>query len=202
MGGPKALLPIGEMTFLDYLLDSLRTAGVRPRYVVIRASYDTERMRAVCARGRARLVVNPDPDRGMLSSIHACLDEIERAEKRAARRAVTAVPLEESRGRARAEPLPFRVDALFVAPVDCPRVKPETIEMLATSFGVTRSPIVVPRYGDRRGHPTLFARRLFAELRAAPLDVGARAVVRAHAKDRLEVRVNDPAVLDDFDQPG
>jgi nicotine blue oxidoreductase len=63
------------------------------------------------------------------------------------------------------------------------------------------APVVVPRYGTRRGHPVLFAAALFDELRAAPLDVGARAVVRAHAAERLEVPVADAAILDDIDTP-
>ncbi len=181
MGSPKALHPIAGTTFLEMILASMRDAGVAPHFVVARAADDGPPMRAACARHDARLLVNPDPDRGMLSSIHVCLDEIARAEA-----ASSAAP---------------RLDALFVAPVDCPRVRAATIARLAESFAATRAPIVVPRFGDRRGHPTLFARALFAELRAAPLDVGARAVVRAHAADRLEVTVDDPAVLEDFDQP-
>lgn len=193
MGAPKALVPIAGTTFVEMLLASMREAGVAPRYVVARASDDAPTLRAACARHEARLLVNPDPDRGMLSSIHVCLDEIARAEGAGAR---DRARVERADAGARGS-----VDALFVAPVDCPRVRAATIARLVAAFAAARAPIVVPRFRDRRGHPALFARALFAELRAAPLEVGARAVVRAHAADRLEVAVDDPAVLEDFDGP-
>ncbi len=182
MGGPKALQPLDGRSFVEHILATMRDAGVAPRYVVGRDAAPA--LRAACARGGARLLVNPDPDRGMLSSIHVCLDAIGREE--AAERAPTGMAT---------------IDALFVAPVDCPRVRAATVATLVAAFARTGASIVVPRFGERRGHPTLFARALFAELRAAPLDVGARAVVRAHAPDRVEVSVDDPAVLDDFDRP-
>jgi CTP:molybdopterin cytidylyltransferase MocA len=181
MGAPKALLPLAGATFLETLLGSMRAAGAAPLFVVVRASDDGPPMRAACARHDARLLVNPDPDRGMISSIHVGLAEIARLEA--------------------ASPGGPRLDALFVAPVDCPRVRAATIARLVEAFAATRAPIVVPRFGDRRGHPTLFARALFPELRAAPPDVGARAAGRAPAADRLEVPVDDPAVLEDFDRP-
>lgn len=176
MGSPKAWLDAGGQPFVVRLLASLRTAGVTRCLVV--APVDDAAIQAVCDAHAAQLLVNPDPDRGMLSSIHIGL--------RALRAGDDAAP---------------PVDALFVAPVDCPRVQPQTLALLMAQFAATQAPIVVPSHGGRRGHPTLFAARLFDELLQAPLDAGARAVVRAHAADRLEVAVDDAAVLDDVDTP-
>jgi len=176
MGSPKAWLDAGGQPFVVRLLAALQTAGVTRRIVV--APVHDAAMQAVCDAHAAELLVNPDPDRGMLSSIHICL------------RALRA-------GEARAP----AVDALFVAPVDCPCVQVQTLALLVAQFAATQAPIVVPSHGGRRGHPVLFAAQLFDELLQAPLDVGARAVVRAHAADRLEVPVEDAAVLDDVDTP-
>jgi CTP:molybdopterin cytidylyltransferase MocA len=150
MGAPKASLEYDGRTFVDRLLDSCRAAGMAPRFVVAAAADAT--VRAACERHNARLLLNPAPERGMLSSLHVCLHALA---------APAATPA-----------------ALVVAPVDCPRVRPETIAALAAAFATTRAPIVVPRYRGRRGHPALFAAALFEELLRAPLDVGARAVVR------------------------
>jgi CTP:molybdopterin cytidylyltransferase MocA len=174
LGSAKASVAIDGRTFLDRLLESLATAGVAPRLVVGRAD-EAATLRTACDRRDARLLLNPAPERGMLSSVHVCLH------------ALTASAA--------------AIDALVVAPVDCPLVRSETVAALVTAFAVTRASIVVPRHGDRRGHPTLFAASLFAELLQAPLDVGARPGVRAHAADRLELPVDDPAVLDDIDTP-
>ena len=172
MGSPKAWLDADGQPFVVRLLESFAAAGVELRFVV--GTVDDVAMRDACAARGARLLVNRTPERGMLSSLHVCLDAIGDSKATA-------------------------VDAMFVSPVDCPRVRPETIALLIQAFETTRSPLVVPRFGARRGHPTLFAAALFDELRQAPLEVGARAVVRAHAADRLEVPVEDEAVLDDVD---
>jgi molybdenum cofactor cytidylyltransferase len=171
MGSPKAWLDADGQPFVVRLLESFRAAGVELRFVV--GAMDDVAMRDACAARGARLLVNPTPEHGMLSSLHVCLDAIGDSKP--------------------------PVDALFVCPVDCPRVRPETIVLLIEAFEAKRSPVVVPRFGARRGHPTLFDAALFDELRHAPLEVGARAVVRAHAADRLEVPVEDEAVLDDVD---
>ncbi|MFN0149078.1 MAG: NTP transferase domain-containing protein [bacterium] len=175
MGAPKALVTIDGRALLDLILESLSGADVSPSYVVTRP--DAHAVAAIVAARGATLVVNPAPERGMLSSIHACLDAIA------------------------TDPLGRGADALLVAPVDCPHVSAATIGALIAEFARTRAPIVVPCYRGRRGHPVIFSRALFGELAAAPLDIGARAVVRAHARDRIEFDVDDPAVLDDFDHP-
>ena len=58
-----------------------------------------------------------------------------------------------------------------------------------------------PAIGHRHGHPVLYDRSLFAELRSAPLEQGAKTVVRAHEADILNVPVTDPGCLRDVDTP-
>ncbi|HEX2210751.1 MAG TPA: NTP transferase domain-containing protein, partial [Longimicrobium sp.] len=53
----------------------------------------------------------------------------------------------------------------------------------------TGAPIAVPARDGRRGHPVLFARRVFAELMAPGLPEGARTVIHAHAEELAEVPV-------------
>jgi molybdenum cofactor cytidylyltransferase len=60
---------------------------------------------------------------------------------------------------------------------------------------------VRPAIGDRHGHPVVFDRRVFDELRRAPLEAGAKAVVRAHAAEVLDVPVTDEGCLVDIDTP-
>ena len=62
------------------------------------------------------------------------------------------------------------------------------------------APIVVPTFKGRRGHPVLFASRVFPEIHAADPSVGARSVVHAHS-DRREIEVDDRGVLVDIDTP-
>jgi len=171
MGTPKASLEIGGRTYLQFLLEAFRAAGITALFVAAR---DPATHAPVCDAIGARLLVNPHPERGMLSSLHVCLEEVRN--------------------------LPD-VAGLFMTPVDCPLVRATTIVRLATAFETTNSPVVVPRHANRRGHPVLFAARVFDELRSAPLDRGARVVVGAHSSDLFEVEVTDAGILDDVDTP-
>jgi CTP:molybdopterin cytidylyltransferase MocA len=169
MGRPKALLPLEGRTFLEVLRDRFLEAGVTPLVVVLGVAA-REILDAVNLQG-ARVIINPDPGRGQLSSIHCGLDALR----------------------------PLEVGALFVAPVDTPRVRVETLVRMMESL--PGHPLVVPTCHGRRGHPALFHASLLPALRGAPPDQGARAVVHA-TPDRLDLETGDPAVLDDFDQPG
>jgi molybdenum cofactor cytidylyltransferase len=168
MGRPKALLPLEGRTFLEALLDRFVGAGAAPLLVVLGAA--EEKIRRAVLLDAVRVVVNREPARGQLSSIHCGLDAL----------------------------LPEEVEALFIAPVDTPRVRVETLTRMMRSL--PGHSLVVPVFAGRRGHPALFSASLFPALLGAPLDQGARAVVHA-TLDRLELPTDDPAVLEDFDRP-
>jgi CTP:molybdopterin cytidylyltransferase MocA len=97
--------------------------------------------------------------------------------------------------------LPPGSDAFLIWPVDHPLVRVETVDGLVEAFVRTRPALVLPVRGDRRGHPVLFAAALAAELMAAPVSRGARAVVGAHTDDRVELAVDDDGVVADIDTP-
>ena len=61
--------------------------------------------------------------------------------------------------------------------------------------------IVVPVYQGRRGHPTLFARRVFADLLTAPADRGVRQVLDLHKERVRELAEEDAGILARIDTP-
>ena len=85
--------------------------------------------------------------------------------------------------------------------VDVPMVAVSTVTSVIEAWRRTRAPIVRPAIGDRHGHPVIFDRALFDELRRAPLEAGAKSVVRAHEPDILNVIVDDEGCLTDVDTP-
>lgn len=94
--------------------------------------------------------------------------------------------------------LPDGLAGCFLCPVDHPVVE---AALLTRMRGVLRpGSVVVPQHGGRRGHPVLFAFELFTELHAAPLQEGARMVVRADAGRVITVDA-DAGVLADIDTP-
>lgn len=181
MGGrPKASLRLpategrpGE-TFLERIVATARAAGCAP-VVVVRGEADLPAPEGA----DVRVVRNPRPELGMLSSIHVGIEALRGGGGGGGRVAVAGA---------------------LVWPVDCPRVPVSAVRALLDA-AARGAPMAVPVHGGRRGHPAYFAGRLFPELLAAPMDVGARAVVRAHAADLALVPVEGPEVLDDIDTP-
>jgi molybdenum cofactor cytidylyltransferase len=176
MGSPKALLatPSGR-PFAAAIVRALAEAGVND--VVVVTGHDHDRVvESVLNDAPAvvpRFARNPQPSRGQLSSLWVGMDEAVRVE----------------------------TEALIVTLVDVPMVRPATVARVIDEWRRTRAPIVRPAIGDRHGHPVIFDRSVFAELRAAPLDQGAKAVVRAHAREIVDVPVDDEGSLVDVDTP-
>ena len=122
----------------------------------------------------ARVVENPTPADGQLSSLRMGLSVADRP----------------------------GVEAVLVNLVDAPLASAATMRAVVDAFLRTHAPIVRPVAHDgRHGHPVLFARAVFDELRLANLAEGAKAVVRAHAADIADVPVDDEGAFIDIDTP-
>jgi CTP:molybdopterin cytidylyltransferase MocA len=176
MGRPKALLldPEGR-PFVVRLVDTFAAAGLS-RIIVVAGSQApaiSGVLDAVAPRITPVVVTNPNPARGQVSSLWVGLDEAERE----------------------------GAEAVLVTLVDIPMVRAETVDRIVSAWHERRASIVRPAFGGRHGHPVLFDRSIFAELRSAPLDEGARAVVHAHAADIIEVDVSDEGCVTDVDTP-
>ncbi len=172
MGYPKALLRIEDHTFVEHIIAAFAASQVDDIYVVLGAH--REQIQGAVDLRAVQVVLNPAWSQGQLSSLVAGLG---------------ALP-------------PGAYDAAFMALVDHPLIESELIDALIAAFAATGRPIVVPVHEGRRGHPVLFAARLFPELVAAPMEQGARSVVRAHAEEVLEVPWARPGILADIDTPG
>jgi len=168
MGEPKALLDAGGLTFLNRILRNHR--AVRLPVIVILGEHEAQ-IRAAVDLQDATVLVNPQPERGPLSSLRIGLASVKNCQ------------------------------GVLVHPVDHPLVTRETLQALLDAHHNLPDRIVLPEFGGRRGHPVLFPRPLFEELQAAPLDQGARYVVRRHPESVLAVRVSDEGVTQNIDTP-
>jgi molybdenum cofactor cytidylyltransferase len=93
------------------------------------------------------------------------------------------------------------MEAALVSLVDAPFASAATIAHLVETWRRERAPIVRPARGDVHGHPVVFDRALFAELHAVDARVGAKAVIRAHAGEIVNVHVDDDGAFIDVDTP-
>jgi molybdenum cofactor cytidylyltransferase len=142
------------------------------RLIVVLGAYRDSVRVAIPAHERIAIAENPNYQLGQLSSVKEGL------------RAVST-----------------GTDAVIVHLVDHPTVLPQTFRRLITEYETSSKPIVVARSLGHAGHPVLFDRSIFSELDQAPIEVGARAVVRANAGRVTYVEVDDPGVLLDLDTP-
>ncbi len=74
MGENKALLLAGDQTFLDNLGTTLALGGCEPVLAVV--SEPSDEIQAGCRLEGVRLVVNPDPARGQISSLRCAIREV------------------------------------------------------------------------------------------------------------------------------
>ncbi len=184
MGSPKALLEYRGETFVARLARVLSEV-CDPVIVVL--GYQADAIRPVIERfaagrptigeragERVRLVINPAPERGQLSSLQTALAE-----------------------------LPGAAEGFMFVPVDCPAAEPETVARVAQAFRQRAEGIhfVVPEYHGKHGHPVCASPEIAAELLALPATAQARDVVHRHVPDTLYLDVEDPGILTDIDDP-
>jgi molybdenum cofactor cytidylyltransferase len=200
MGRPKLLLPFGEGTVLGATLAALAGGGARRIAVVARPDDPRlagwlagpageevgRRLRAGQSAGAGELpelvvAFNPDPERGMLSSVLAGLDAL-----------AGAAPLRPE-------------EPLLVCPADLPALSPATVAAVLAALAATGAGtppgLAVPVHDGRRGHPLGVAPRLVPEIPGLDPAVGLRQLLERRPDEVVEVPVDDPGCVRDLDTP-
>jgi molybdenum cofactor cytidylyltransferase len=178
MGRTKALLPVGssQETFLTRIIRVLRDGGIDAIVIVIGG--DAAAVRASLPRGDASLAVveNPRYEEGQLSSLLVGLAAVEQRYD--------------------------DVDAVMVTLVDLPLISAATVRSVLDAFlAKPDASLVRPRRAGHYGHPVIFNRSIFGELRRADPSKGAKPVVHAHAAQEMNVDVDDDGAFIDIDTP-
>lgn len=175
MGQAKAALPLGTTgdTVLSRVVTTLLAAGLPSVAVVAGAHIDAVRAAMPAFEPRARVVEHLGWAEGQLSSLLAGLAAVE-------------------------DP---QLEAILVTLVDVPLVRPASVAAIVAAWRESRAPIVRPVNGEQHGHPVIFDRTVFDDLRRADPKVGAKAVFATHAARRLDVPIEDPGAYIDIDTP-
>jgi CTP:molybdopterin cytidylyltransferase MocA len=159
LGRPKADLDFGGQRLVDRAVGTLRAGGCSQVLAVLRPEQ-------AAAEG-ARTVVNPEPDRGMGSSLRCALAEL--------------------------EPDPT-FQACVVLLVDLVDVRPAEVAAVIERHRAGAQIVAVRRAGQR-SHPVLVSRRWYAELAAAAEgDQGGRDFFARHLQDTSFVDYPDPII--------
>ena len=175
MGRAKAALPLGKTgeTVVARVVKTLLAGGVPSVVVVAGAHIDAVSAAMPVREPRARVIEHHGWEQGQLSSLLAGLTAID-------------------------SPL---LEAALVTLVDVPLVQPSTVAAVIEAWRRDRAPIVRPVNRDRHGHPVIFDRSIFEDLRSADPSIGAKAVFATHRSRILDVEVKDPGAFEDIDTP-
>ena len=141
--------------------------------VVVVVAEGEEALAAEGAAAGAVVLLNPEPGDGPITSLRVALAALDGS-----------------------------ADGVAYLPVDHPMVQAETVGLLLEAARASRSPLTIPLYRGKRGHPAIFGQAMFAELVDPALVGGAKTVVHRHLGDALLVEVEDRGVIIDVDTPG
>ncbi len=176
MGSPKMLLPWGDTTLIEHVISVFAKAGVDDIVVVTGGAREqVETIIRECQKKYSvQSVFNAAYMNGdMLSSIQCGLRHIK----------------EES------------VGAALIGLGDQPQIQERSVRLLCEVYSQTQSPLVVPSFHMRRGHPWLVARELWDEVIAVQSSQTPRDFLNAHTKDIHYVEMDTPTILADLDTP-
>jgi len=160
-GGGKLLAPIGGRPVLQHVLDRVGAVGALDPILVVLGD-DATAIETAVEWGSARAIRNPDPSRGLSSSLRV--------------------------GMAALDP---EVDAVLIVLGDQPSMPAGVIEALLAAPLDADHPVVVPVYDDdaRGRNPVLLERAAYGLVDDATGDRGLGPVLAAHPELVLEVPV-------------
>lgn len=170
MGRPKLLLPYRGATVLECTLRAVLASPVERTVVVL--GHGRERILPLIRPLRVEAVFNPDPGRGMLSSVLVGLSA-----------------------------LPEEPGAVFIVPGDHPDLTVGVFAALLAARQDSGKGLVVPVASGRGGHPLLMDLGYRAEAANLGSAAGLRALLASHPDDVLRLAVPDAGILTDIDTP-
>lgn len=171
MGRPKLLLPWGAGTVIGRVVDVLAQAGCEDIIVVTGAC--SEQVQSALAASPARCVLNE-------------------------RFAEDQMAFSLAAGFAA---LPHTAQAALIALGDQPQIEVQVTRQVLSAYRSTLAPLVIPSFQNRRGHPWVVRRELWAAIAAPGPDQTMRQVINQHAADIHYVTVERDSILKDLDTP-
>jgi molybdenum cofactor cytidylyltransferase len=173
MGSNKLLFELDGESVLRRAARRALAGGLAPLLVVL--GHQEDKARRELAGLECRMVVNPDYETGMGSSLKA---------------GIAAVPPD--------------AQAALVLLADMPFVTPEMIAALVARYRASRAPLVISLYGGKAegavAPPMLYDRALFAEILAMPGGRCGKQVVKRH-RHESEILDWPASALSDIDVP-
>lgn len=144
----KQLLPLGESTLLEHVIEQAKATAAREIIVVLGANYET--IRAEISSKKINIVFNEHWENGLGSSIAAGIKEVKNKE----------------------------ITAALVMLGDQPLIDSEYLEELIDTHREYPSQIIATKYPTSHGVPVIFPKEWFQELAGLNDDKGAKSIIQ------------------------
>jgi molybdenum cofactor cytidylyltransferase len=170
-GGDKLFTPLGPYAVIEHVLRTYRRA-TRVKDVVLVVSPEGAPRYGELRSANVHLAVNPDPSRGMISSIRTGLESGWAAER-----------------------------DFLLAPGDVPFVPPEIVDRIVQEFWARECKILIPTYEGLGGHPGMYSQSLRDEFFRRGEAHGAREILARYRSETVRMHVPEPDICFDLDTP-
>lgn len=169
----KLLADVAGVALLSHTLRSLLDTHIGRIFLVVAPGH---RLSGVPYMDDPRVTVvsNPDPSRGMFSSIQAGLAEMSKSSPEA--------------------------EWAVVLPADMPFVRPDTIQQVLGE-AQRHGRVAIAVHDGTNGHPIVMPRACCRQILEAPVSSNLKAAFAAANLERMPVMVGDPGVVRDIDVP-
>ncbi len=185
MGQPKQLLPFGNSTIIETVIDNMLSSNFDDVRVVL--GHCAEEIEELIRDRGVLTVYNPDYRAGMLSSAQIGIKSIKYPN-------LSTTTREKSNDTNR--------DAFSIMLVDQPFITTEIINTTIDGYRQTNKGISIPSYNYQRGHPVIFHYKYAKEIVALDESSdGMRSLYKSHADEIHYVNVDTDNIIKDIDYP-
>ena len=170
-GRDKLKLPLGSKMVIDWVIEAATKSKLEEIVLVVKTG-DRELLE-IGEKYKVTVVFNPDYKKGMSTSLHLALNELNKKES---------------------------IAGFCVLLGDQPFITPDIINLLIASFQKDNKEIVVPYYQDKPGNPVLFDMTWKDAFKKITGDVGGRVIIKANPDRIKRVDISSKAIIFDIDK--
>lgn len=188
MGKPKQLLPFGNSTIIETVIDNMLASNFNDVRIVI--GHCADEIKTQIGNRQVKTLYNPHYREGMLSSVKKGVESLNLEHASYA----SSSKQNESKLKDR--------DAFALMLVDQPFITSDLINKTINAYVNTEKGVTLPSYNYRRGHPAIFHHKYAKKILALDTDSGGvRSLFKTYADDIHYVSVDTDDVLRDIDNP-
>lgn len=170
MGALKPVLPIEGKPAVLWVVDTFRNAGVQDIRVV--TGFHSEALVGVLQAEGLQIIENPEPSRGMLSSVQVGVQSLK-----------------------------AETSGFMLIPADMPMVRSKTIERILLAHQKNPKGIIYPWLLNERGHPPLITKPYYDSILEADPSSNLRLIMEQFRDLWQDVYCADNGILMDMDTP-